>query len=97
MSSNVMKGMAWTAAFFLFLSYNAPHIPNQVPLTYEQEYTEKGLRRNYAVRRGPWKLVGGKELFDLSRDPYERKNLAERQPGRVNELQEAFDRWSYFC
>ncbi len=74
-----------------------PHIPNQVPLTYEQEYTEKGLRRNYAVRRGPWKLVGGKELFDLSRDPYERKNLAERQPGRVNELQEAFDRWSYFC
>ncbi len=54
-----------------------------------------GLRhRNYAVRRGPWKLVGGKELFDLSRDPYEQKNLAERQPGRVKELQEAFDRWA---
>ena len=51
-------------------------------------------RRNYAVRRGPWKLVGGQELFDLSRDPYEQKNLAERQPGRVKELQEAFDRWA---
>ena len=51
-------------------------------------------RQNYAVRRGPWKLVGGKELFDLSRDPYEQKNLAERQPGRVKELQEAFDRWA---
>ena len=50
--------------------------------------------RNYAVRRGQWKLVGGNELFDLSRDPYEQKNLAERQPERVKELQEAFDRWS---
>ena len=51
-------------------------------------------RRNYAVRRGQWKLVGGNELFDLSRDPYEQKNLAERQPERVKELQQAFDRWS---
>ena len=39
-------------------------------------------------------MVGGNELFDLSRDPYEQKNLAERQPERVKELQEAFDRWS---
>ncbi len=34
--------------FFLFLSYNAPHIPNQVPLKYEQEYTEKGLSPHLA-------------------------------------------------
>ena len=34
--------------FFLFLSYNAPHIPNQVPLKYEQEYTEKGMSPHLA-------------------------------------------------
>ena len=34
--------------FFLFLSYNAPHIPNQVPQKYEQEYTEKGLSPHLA-------------------------------------------------
>ena len=51
-------------------------------------------RRNYAVRRGPWKLVRGNELFDLSRDPYEQKNLAGSQPGRVKELQEAFECWA---
>ena len=51
-------------------------------------------RRNYAVRRGRWKLVGGKELYDLSRDPFEQKNVADRQPKMVKELQEAFDRWA---
>ena len=51
-------------------------------------------RRNYAVRRGQWKLVGGKELFNLSGDPYEQKNLAKRQPERVKELQHAFDQWA---
>ena len=38
-------------------------------------------------------MVGGKELFDLSCDTYERKNLAERQPGNVKGLQETLERW----
>ncbi len=50
-------------------------------------------RRNYAVRRGQWKLVAGKELYDLSRDPSEQKDLADRQPEMVKELQAAFDGW----
>lgn len=29
--------------FFLYLSYNAPHIPNQVPEKYEQVYIDQGL------------------------------------------------------
>ena len=51
-------------------------------------------RSNYAVRRGRWKLVAGKELYDLSRDPSEQKDLADSQPEMVRELQEAFDRWT---
>jgi arylsulfatase A-like enzyme len=46
-----------------------------------------------AVRLGDWKLVSGKksgmELFDLSRDPYEKTNLAEREAGRLAELKAA--------
>ncbi len=34
--------------FFLYLSYNAPHIPNQVPQEYEQEYIERGLSSHLA-------------------------------------------------
>ena len=36
----------------------------------------------------------GKELYDLSRDPSEEKNVAEHHPERVKELREAFDRWA---
>ena len=34
--------------FFLYLAYNAPHIPNQVPQKYEQEYVEQGLSSHLA-------------------------------------------------
>jgi arylsulfatase A-like enzyme len=51
-----------------------------------------------AIRRGAWKLVvhgrlpraadeqGTVELFDLSRDPEEKTNLAEQNPDRTREL-----------
>ncbi len=51
-------------------------------------------RRNYAVRKGRWKLVAGKELYDLSRDPSEQKDLADRHPEMLKDLQQAFDRWA---
>ena len=49
-----------------------------------------------AVRKGGWKLIhnggspeeGNDELYDLSNDPYETKNLAEKSPGKVSELKD---------
>jgi arylsulfatase A-like enzyme len=46
-----------------------------------------------AVRQGDWKLVWRTvlpqrvELFDLSKDPYEKTNVADQQPEKVRELQ----------
>ncbi len=49
------------------------------------------------VRRGAWKLIvpvkGKAELYDLARDPFEKRDLAAEQPGRVNELIAALDAW----
>jgi arylsulfatase A-like enzyme len=45
------------------------------------------------VRKGDWKLVWTTllpptvELFDLSKDPYEKTNLADQNPDKVKELQ----------
>jgi arylsulfatase A-like enzyme len=45
------------------------------------------------VRKGDWKLVWTTllpptvELFDLSKDPYEKTNLADQNPEKVKELQ----------
>ena len=58
--------------------------------------------RNIAVSRGRYKLVGNSgpgesrsalELFDLSRDPYERNDISDRNPEIVEELASAFDGW----
>ncbi|MEQ2008924.1 MAG: arylsulfatase [Limisphaerales bacterium] len=53
---------------------------------------------NRAVRVGNWKLVasfrGPWELYDLSRDRAELKNLAAQQPAKVKELTAAWQQWA---
>ena len=53
---------------------------------------------NRAVRDGKWKLVALDdqpwELYDLSIDRIESKDLAETMPERVNELSEAWNEWA---
>jgi uncharacterized sulfatase len=54
------------------------------------------------VIEGTWKLIlphapnvrdGKPELYDLSRDPTEKDNLAEKHPERVKELTKKLDAW----
>jgi arylsulfatase len=57
---------------------------------------------NRAIRMGDWKLVAAKdapwELYDLSVDRSERKNLAERHLDRVRELESVWkERFAEFC
>ena len=51
---------------------------------------------NWAVRRGPWKLVGSDgnmELFNLDDDAGERENLAAQNPALAQELRASFENW----
>ncbi len=57
--------------------------------TFEREIFWK-YNLQSALRSGKWKLVNGKELYDLSADISERKNLAVQFPDRVKELQQKF-------
>ena len=59
--------------------------------------------RQWAVRRGDWKLVqqpGGPrrqaapQLFNLADDIGEKNDLAAKQPEKVKELQAAYDAWN---
>lgn len=51
-------------------------------------------RKTYAARSGQWKLVSGKELYNLDSDPFEQKNLAAVYPDKMEEMEQAFERWA---
>jgi hypothetical protein len=43
--------------------------------------------------RHRWRLVNGRELYDMSLDPGQKTDVAVAHAGVVRELQEAYDRW----
>ncbi len=42
---------------------------------------------------GDWRLVDGKELYDLSKDPEQRTNVAAENPEKFQEISKAYDQW----
>lgn len=61
-------------------------------------YANQGSRPGGAVRRGNWKLIeyyedGRRELYDLSKDPSESRNLISQNADVAMELAGALDTW----
>jgi iduronate 2-sulfatase len=59
-------------------------------------WSEGGLTGEWAVREGKWKLRADKkrrELFDLSQDVGETKDLAREKPGVVKRLEALYASW----
>jgi len=55
---------------------------------------ERGeLYNNCAARTQRYKLVDGKELYDLQEDPAESRNLAAEQPDRVRQMRAGYEAW----
>jgi hypothetical protein len=69
------------------------------PLFWHQpHYMNQGGRPGGVVREGNWKLIehfedGSLELFDLSKDPSETKDLAAEEPARVAAMRGKLEAW----
>ena len=52
---------------------------------------------SWAVRRGPWKLIGQgerpRELVDVEKDIGEQRSYMEERPDRVKELTKLHEEW----
>ena len=46
-----------------------------------------------AVRTERWRFVNNKELYDISKDPYEKTDVADKHPEVIAELRKAYDKW----
>jgi arylsulfatase len=49
--------------------------------------------KNCAVRTQRWRLVNDKDLYDISKDPYEKVNVIDDHPQVVADLRAAYDKW----
>ena len=55
------------------------------------QWPEKG--RKSCVMKSKWRLVDGKELYDVSKDPGQEKNIIAEHPGTAAEMQAFYDEW----
>jgi len=49
--------------------------------------------RKSAVMTDRWRLVNGKELYDMAADAGQKKNIADGNPETVKKLRAAYDKW----
>ena len=49
--------------------------------------------RKSAVMNDRWRLINGKELYDILEDPGQRSDIADAHPETVQELRDAYETW----
>jgi arylsulfatase A-like enzyme len=59
--------------------------------TQREELPEKW--KNSSVMTQKWRLIRGRELYDMERDPSQRRNVAQYYPRIVRELREEYETW----
>jgi arylsulfatase A-like enzyme len=50
-----------------------------------------------SVMKGDWRLINGRELFDIATDPEQRIDVAASHPKIVRELRADYERWWALC
>lgn len=49
--------------------------------------------KGYCVLSDKWRLINGKELYDISKDPGQKNNLADNYPKVVKKLKDEYEKW----
>lgn len=75
------------------LTNNGPAWPDRTLHTQWHRGDEPQLFRDHAARTQRWKLVKGKELYDLDADPAEANDVAAEQPEVVARLRRETEEW----
>ena len=67
--------------------------PDRTLLVHSQriEHPEKWRKSTVMTQR--WRLINGKELYDIQADPAQEKDIADANPQVVEELRRSYERW----
>jgi len=75
------------------LKGNAKRWPDRTLLVHSQRIEHPEKWRKSAVMTERWRLVNGKELYDIKADPSQTNNIADKHPRVVEKLRKAYEDW----
>ena len=67
--------------------------PDRILVTDSQRIRDPEKWRKSAVMSSRWRLVNGKELYDIKTDPGQKENLAASHPEEIKKLRQAYESW----
>jgi len=67
--------------------------PDRVVVTDSQRVENPEKWRKSATMTDRWRLVNGKELYDMPADPGQKTNVADKHPEVVTRLRKAYEAW----
>jgi len=71
----------------------AAHWPDRVLVTDSQRLEHPQKWRQSAVMTDRWRLVNGKELYEIRVDPGQKNDVSGRHPEMVEKLRRAYEEW----
>jgi hypothetical protein len=67
--------------------------PDRTLLVHSQRIEHPEKWRKSAVMTERWRLVNGKELYDVKADPGQKNNIADKHPRAVTKLRKSYEEW----
>jgi len=67
--------------------------PERILVTDSQRIEHPEKWRKSAVMMDKWRLINGKELYDIKADPTQKDNIADSNPQTVEKLRKAYEDW----
>jgi len=67
--------------------------PERTLFVHSQRIEHPQKWRKCAVMTERWRLINGRELYDIKADPSQRKNVAAQHPDVVERLRDAYEKW----
>ena len=67
--------------------------PDRILVTDSQRVRDPIKWRKSSVMTDQWRLVNGKELYDINEDPGQKKNIFSDHPGVVSRLKNFYEAW----
>lgn len=75
------------------LTTNGNNWPDRMLVTDSQRIENPEKWRQSAVMSDRWRLINGKELYDMPADPGQTKNIAKSNPEIVSKMRDFYEKW----